>query len=358
MLSAVSRFLVATTVICTTGATALLGAGGAAVGGSLVAVFSPGRGPAAAAEQDAPDYPTVVLRPGPVNGAPPARGYVIGKVFHGPNGTVTLPHEYGLGVVGTHLIGTRDFTQTEVATVEVLDAAGAVVLSRRLRWGFAISDDHTVAAWAGPRGRIHTWTEADGVVRLAAQRRGAVVKDVNGSTTCREAAGGACTVYFDMRSFEIRPRFITSDGTTGIVAPDAVAFADATDGGRLAYFTSIRDDGTCSRVKPGFRTCRHSFGRFSDNGRRIIGYNDRRDGIGDGFADVLNSRTARIQVRAEVPLNGYIGQVLWEDNDSVVVNAWVNGRAQLYRINASGTWERVARALRSADVDNPYSLVE
>ena len=326
---------------------------------ALVAVFSPAGGQAAAAEQAAPDHPRVVLRPGPVNGAPPARGYVIGKVFHGPNGTVTLPHAYSsIGVVGTHLIGTRDVTQTEVATVEVLDAAGTVVLSRRVRSRFAISDDHTVAAWAGPRGRIHTWTEADGVVRLAAQRRGAVVKDVNGSTTCWEAAGGACTVYFDMRDFEIRPRFITSDGTTGIVASDAVAFADATDGGRLAYITSLRDDGSCSRVTPGFRTCRHSFGRFSDNGRRIIGYDDRRDGIGDRFADVLNSRTGRIQVRARVPVNGYIGQVLWEDNDSVVVNAWVNGRAQLYRVNASGTWTRIARALRSADVDNPYRLVE
>ena len=125
--------------------------------------------------------------------------------------------------------------------------------------------------------------------------------------------------------------------------------------------------GTCSgplalRSASAWRVCwkrtADSFGRFSDNGRRIIGYDDRRDGIGDGFADVLNSRTGRIQVRARVPVNGYIGQVLWEDNDSVVVNAWVNGRAQLYRVNASGTWKRIARALRSADVDNPYRLVE
>ena len=81
---------------------------------ALVAVFSPDGGSAAAAEQAAPDHPTVVLRPGPVNGAPPARGYVIGKVFHGPNGTVTLPHAYSsIGVVGTHLIGTRGFTYDE-----------------------------------------------------------------------------------------------------------------------------------------------------------------------------------------------------------------------------------------------------
>ncbi len=128
----------------------------------------------------------------------------------------------------------------------------------------------------------------------------------------------------------------------------------ATDG-RIAGQVSHTDAGSCSAVldEDGtqlWRTCDFSLGRFSPDGRTIVAYPAYRDGAGDGFVSVLDSRTGRVLASFMAPGEGFVVDAAWESDDSLIAIVR-SDRWDLVRLSTSGKVERAAEPFAG---DDPY----
>jgi hypothetical protein len=113
--------------------------------------------------------------------------------------------------------------------------------------------------------------------------------------------------------------------------------------GTVAGRVTSRDAGSvCSSVQPpagpSWDTCRWELGRFSPDGRYLVGYS-LEDGRGPRTLVLLDARTGSVvreyvaRGRTEV----FVRQAVWESDDTVLATVWDTDHWVVLRLGADGS---------------------
>jgi hypothetical protein len=182
---------------------------------------------------------------------------------------------------------------------------------RRLAAAHVRGADQTVLkVWSATTGALQTKRSFDGVLS---------VLDLAGRRVVLGGSGPARTIVWDV----VANTFEVVSGRQGYAASLA--------GDRLATYTKDPYAGGCSKVtrlsKPSvllWSSCRQRVDRFSPSGRRVATVALLADGVGPDVVRVLASRGRTL---AKYTVNGWFGQVRWESDTRLLLDA--NGRRQL-----------------------------
>jgi hypothetical protein len=166
----------------------------------------------------------------------------------------------------------------------------------------------------------------------------------------------------------------TAKQSFGVVAPGGkvtelngfLRLYDASEAnGLVAGQTEFRRDGTsCAGVLANSRmvwdTCDHTLGRFSPDGRYVVGLASQSDGLGSPTVSVLAADTGDALVDFR-PANGEfvaVNQVEWEDDDTLLATV-TQGRDQaLLRLEMDGRVELVDGPFRLRDLEIKLRFAE
>ncbi len=223
-----------------------------------------------------------------------------------------------------------------------------------------VSQSGTTAAWTEPDGSV--WTAWDGGrLELDQQSGGARAVAVVGDGSCRPADGDGCTVYLDAVG-EGAPRFVSSDGRTGEVTPDAISLGDV-HGSLAATQTSYTQGRACSEVydlaagKALWKTCDYALLRFSPDGRHLMATTSDSDGQGPTSITVLQATTGDPVATYRVE-DGFLGAETWEDDDHLlfVRYSYGPGSWDVVRADLGGAVGRAAGPVAAPEDGRPYSL--
>ncbi|WP_426246838.1 hypothetical protein [Nocardioides sp. LHG3406-4] len=224
---------------------------------------------------------------------------------------------------------------------------------------FVVSQSGTTAAWTEPDGSV--WTAWDGGrLELDQQAAGVTPAAVFGDGSCLLSEGDGCTVY--VNTGEGPPRFVASDGQTGIVTPDTIKLNDVS--GYLAATQTSYDEGrACSKVfdvpqaKVMWKGCDYTLLRFSPDSRHLTATNSDSDGMGLTSVTVLRATTGDPVVTYRVD-NGFIGAQAWEDDGHLLLvrYSYATGRWDIVRVDLFGTMWRAAPPVDAAEDERPYAL--
>jgi len=157
----------------------------------------------------------------------------------------------------------------------------------------------------------------------------------------------------------------TGEEAFGVVAPDGtvtefggfLTINDASDvNGLVAGQTDYRQDGTsCGGVLANsgmaWETCDYTLGRFSPDGRYVVGLANQYDGPGSTTVSILDAASGDPLVDFRPADGTYIGvdQVEWEDEDTILATVTQGSEQALLRLEMDGRIELV---------DGPYRLSE
>jgi hypothetical protein len=133
----------------------------------------------------------------------------------------------------------------------------------------------------------------------------------------------------------------------------------------LSGQVSSDDQGSCWVVRevPAardlWRTCDFSLGRFSPDGRLVLGYPAYRDGAGDTEVAVLDARSGTVVAhwRSTRDARAVAAHVAWEDDDTLLATVFERGSWSMLRLDSDGS---VTTALgpEPGEVDrSPWSFV-
>lgn len=287
----------------------------------------------------------------PADDVPPQVGYVTDEVLHRPDGSqATTEATYQeVAVLGDGWAALRT-DENGNGTLDLLGPSGEVLGSTPAQPGIAVSEDRTVVAFTRPDGTLMTAVAGEAAPRVLVRTEagsGTQVRAVIGSRSCRpDAPGGGCTVFYeDASAFPGQARYVTSRGT-GEKLPAGLTTLDGLAPDRaLSGLVSATDDGSCSKVvgpawTTRWRTCEHSLGQFSPDGRHLLGYAAYRDGFGDLSISLLDAETGDVVVAASSALGrspASVVQAVWENDESVLLTAWQDDSWHLLRLTMDGS---------------------
>lgn len=160
------------------------------------------------------------------------------------------------------------------------------------------------------------------------KRRGALTALDASSTTVVYAGENGPVVSWDLA---------TGEGTR--VSPRHGYDADLVDD-RLAVFTKDPYQGGCTVVStlsdPGtelWRSCEEAVVEFSPGGSHVLTVFKLSDGLGP---DEVRLRTVEGEQVGRYRVDGYLGQLLFEDADTALVEAWTEDSSGLARCDGAG----------------------
>lgn len=255
-------------------------------------------------------------------------------------------------------VGTKD----GAPVLDIIDAPGKTTETLTGVDRFVVSQSGTTAAWAEPDGSVWTIWEG-GRLELDPQPAGVSVAAVSGDGSCEPSEGDGCTVYLNPAG-EGTPSFVTPDGRTGTVTPDAIKVNDVA-GDLAATQTSYTEGRACSQVydlaadQGLWETCDYAFVRFSPDGQYLTATASDSDGIGPASITVLSATTGERVATYRVD-NGFLGDQVWEDDGHLLLvrYSFDAGAWDVVRADLSGTVQHAAPyEKRSEDADDrAYTL--
>jgi hypothetical protein len=294
---------------------------------------------------------------------PPAVDYLSGVTLHRVDGsTVHLPGTYNEltpyhgGYLATEL-GDQGF---EVVT---LDNTGKEVDRRPGDFRIAVGANGTTVSWLtldGARPVLH---------RAIASGSSDVVDDVPVRSSA--ATGPIGFVDAEQVVYEVpgeAPEVRLADFAdrsdrrlTGLIGVGGTSPSEPLVSGQL----SSQDDGSCwavRRVTDGhdlWRTCDFSLGRFSPDGRLVVGYSAYRDGAGDSELAVLDAHTGRVLAhwKSTRRSQAIAQRVTWENDDTLLATVFQAGAWSMMRLGDDGELT-TALGPEQGDLDrSPWSFV-
>ena len=253
--------------------------------------------------------------------------------------------------------------------VDLLDADGTVTGTEPSTWSLASSRDGSVVAWATPGGGLMTVTPDAAPMPFGdpGTLPGGNLEPVEvvGSDSCVEnAADGGCVVFFN--SEDVGKQSAWSAGADGTVTafPDLLELGGTAPDGSVSGLVSVSDTGSCSVVlgRDGaeqlWDTCDHTLGRFSPDGRYVIGHPAYQDGIGDGSVAILDARTGDLLTEATNSMKhqSFINNVVWDTDNTLLLTVFEEGSWSLMRMTAAGELTTVRGDLGSNMDEVPLVL--
>ena len=132
---------------------------------------------------------------------------------------------------------------------------------------------------------------------------------------------------------------------------------------RVAGIIEVHDDlTTCSAVEapavhePGWKTCDNHMVAFSPDGSHVLAQPEG-DGLGPVGLAVYDADDGKVLLDLEVADQGYIRQMVWEDDSHVLATIYQNGQWAVVRIGFNGSREYALPPVTATDdVEPPFVL--
>ena len=285
------------------------------------------------------------------HGGEPQISYVLQRQIVKPDGS-TVPIDGDLAQVegfGTGWVG-RSTDDQGNSDVIFFDSAGKPTLEKPIGSRLAFSQDGTLVAYTTRDQKLMVaWDGGSAVTRLRTEGPGVVTpRAVVGSQRCDNPEGeGGCMVYYDQEA---------ADGTVVAKVSDRHGIVDTLGpfrrvddvgpDGRVAGMVSSSDTGSCSAVQDAdgkqlWRTCDYSLGRFSRDGRYIIGHPAYADGLGDPLVAVLDARTGKPLVEYRTNRGAFVTTTVWDSDGTLLSMLHDHGWA-LMRLDRLGSYASVS----------------
>jgi hypothetical protein len=309
--------------------------------------------------EGAVDLTTVGL----TRGADPGIVFLDGTTARYPGGqSVTLPAAYSALTPFHGGWLANSFDQGEASVVE-LDPNNQVVRSTPGASGFAVSADGLVA-WAeyGAPGRPGTLVKAI----ATGMGEGRSTLDLPADTQVQPVGfvGGGQLVY---QTYGTDPevRVTDFDGTSRRVPGAISARGTSQAADRVAVQTRSTDDGgSCWAVMApdgdlAWDTCAYALGKFSLDGRYLIGTDPYGDGLGDSWMAILDAGTGKEVARYQRPANGdlFIHDMVWEDDTHVLAIVHQGIRWRIIRLDDNGHVESASEARVGDEASWPFVFI-
>ena len=287
-------------------------------------------------------------------------GYLEGSAWHRADGsTVELDSRYDGGTeVDDRLLATRNVNGK--LTIDEIEADGSVSRSLPALSYPVANADHTTAAFIDADGVLVTLFGDQDVLLQTGLVDGDSVATLIGGPDCAEVADG-CTAYINHGNGDA-PELLDSHGIRDVVTPDAIAVSDVAPDRRVAAQTSFADAGSCSEVTDAqgrqvFETCDAYLYRFSpDGGAYLSGTHPYLDGIGNGYATILDATNGEELARF-TPKEGFVREQVWEDSEHLLVNTFEQGEWRVYRLGVDGSSEQVLSSTEGDDLTPAFTLL-
>jgi hypothetical protein len=233
-------------------------------------------------------------------------------------------------------------------SLDLLAADGTVTGSEPSTWSLASSRDGTVVAWATPDGELMIVTPDSAPMPLpdpqALPAGNLEPIEAVGSDSCVEnASDGGCLVFFN--SDDVQQQSAWSAGANGTVTEigDLLALGGTAPDGSVSGLVSVSDTGSCSVVlgRDGgeqWKTCDYMLGRFSPDGRYVIGHPAYLDGIGDSSVAILDADTGDLLAEAtnSAEHQSFINNAVWDSDNTLLASVFEEGTWSLMRMTAAG----------------------
>jgi len=242
--------------------------------------------------------------------------------------------------------------------VYTIDAAGKVT-EKVAAGGYSlgVSPDGTQVAYSTADGKIFVvWDGGRRELRTNGARQIDVVA-VRGSGACVDPdteAGNGCTVFWNDGE---KAMYSSEHGIVDQVAGGFRSAVGLSPEGDVAGFVSVSDDGSCSAVttqdgKQLWKTCDYSLGRFSPDGRYVIGRPAYLDGIGDSMVAVLDAKTGVPLVEYDTADNAFINNTVWETDGTLLTMLYDEGWA-LLRLGVDGEFANSSTGRIPGEAESP-----
>jgi hypothetical protein len=229
---------------------------------------------------------------------------------------------------------------------------------------FAVADDGTVAAFVEPGGNPVAVRDGGTALQLARVPAGSGFDAVAVTGECgpEPDAAAPCAVWVQSNGRQPATWRATSDDAR-IARTEYRSVADVRRGDRATGITEVHDDlSTCSAVEapgkdaPSWRTCGDRMVAFSPDGRKLLAQPDG-DGLGPTALAVYDADRGTKLLDLDVADQGYVRQMIWEDDSHVLANVFQDGEWALVRIGLDGSRELAVPMTRSKDDTlSPYVL--
>jgi WD40 repeat protein len=189
---------------------------------------------------------------------------------------------------------------------------------------------------------------------------------VFGSRSCDpDSAGGGCVVLFNSQDGEEQGAW--SATAKGIVSPfpDLLSIGGIAPDGTLSGVASVSEDlSACSVVlgrdwaRQEWSTCDYSLGKFSPDGRYVIGHPAQQSGIGDASVAILDARTGDLlaEFQNSEEHQSFINDVVWDSDSTLLATVFEDGWWQLMRMTPQGELSSVLPNLGEDPDDVPLQL--
>lgn len=290
----------------------------------------------------------------------PGISYIRDGVLITPDGReVSLDREYGaVAASGDGWVA----LDMNAGRMVVLDAEGNETWGGPGTWPLAVSADGSVVAVGSEDGAIRTVADGEEPQLIRAGRGPARVAGVIGSGTCDETEGDGtgCTVFYNVDGQTLSGgRYVTSHGIDDTL-PVLKSVEAVSPDGLVAGFTSVDDYGSCSAViddrgSQVWDTCDHSLGRFSPDGRYVIGHPAYRDGIGDGSVAILDASSGEVLVeyQNDAETQSFINDVVWDTDGTLLATVHERGTWSVMRMTADGQLSEVLGEIGTDEMEVP-----
>jgi hypothetical protein len=301
-------------------------------------------------------------------GEEPEVGWMQGKVWHGPGG-----REYewdqadviaAAPVGDALLVATSDPQGQRANLVPPVSDEAQTVTSWPMEGGFAVSADGNAAAFVKPDGTPVLVQDSGGTtdtMPTIPRGSGFSAVAVTGENCNEAAAAAGCAVWVNSSGRKPEAWVSTSHGSADTPRPQLRSADDVSGSGILAGMTSANDDGSCSSAGPvdgeaTWSTCRHQLGSFSPDDKHLSAFPAYYDGAGSSELAVLDAATGDVELDLHTTQDGYVRQVVWEDDEHLLAIVGEGTRAAILRIGLDGSREYAVPPTATDPYESPFVL--
>jgi hypothetical protein len=302
-------------------------------------------------------------------GRPPGIPYLLDGTIHTTDGEkIPVEGDYAeLVALGDGWVAS-DYA---AGTVDVLDASGGITRTDEATGPLAVSRDGTVAAYATPRGELMTVAvdSPAGDPRLLRLEAGGTAPErvqpvaVQGSGSCEAADGDGCAVFFNGEQDLVPQAFSSTSGGVTEAIGNLRELGGVSIEGPVTGTTSVTDDGSCSAMwdragDEAWTTCDHTLGRFSPDGRYVVGHPAYLDGLGDPSVAILDVASGEVVAQWQSTANSQalINSAAWDTDGTLLATVWEEDTWSLMRMSPDGSLRTVLADLGGDIEDVPLHL--
>jgi hypothetical protein len=302
------------------------------------------------------------------SGAAPRIGYLDGSTVKDPNGSFTLPSNNYWAATPYHggYLAVTLSKQTGDPSVVMVDGSGKVISRQVGGYQFAISADGTEAAYfvGGVKDKPGTlkvgissgMSDMENTQKVPAGTSAQPVGFLSGGKLAYETGGTTPKIWVTnlQGSTKQIPGLLAVGGTDEMHNLLAAETKDNNDG---TSCWAVLNAGTGAEHWP---TCDYKLGKFSSDGKYVVGVPSNTDGLGASSVAILDASNGNPVAKFQAPSGSdlFVTQTAWDaDTDSVLAIAHENGSWRILRLGADGSLQTAAGPV-AGPVDNaPYHFV-